>query len=230
MDKRWKPYLLFHLGLVGVAAVFAVYAWVTSLLFPNGFFHCFMHDLMRLYCPFCGITRAFMALLRLQIAEAFRLNTAAMLAGIVAVVLDIRAFVILCRKSKKRLIPPSTETVAICYFAICTATKNLLMLGGIDQTGDLKQYWEGTALWQIAVLAVLLILTAASFMVAATYIPGWRLNRYCRLFGWLTLLLGVAIIAVLYLKWYLWLQLGVAVLAMGIFYLVIHLRQRRAAK
>ena len=82
----------------------------------------------------------------------------------------------------------------------------------------------------IVLSPVLLILTAASFMVAATYIPGWRLNRYCRLFGWLTLLLGVAIIAVLYLKWYLWLQLGVAVLAMGIFYLVVHLRQRRAAK
>ena len=230
MDKRWKQYLLFHVGLIGVAAMFAVYARVTSLLFPNGFFHCFMHDLMRLYCPFCGITRAFMALLRLQIAEAFRLNAPAMLALMAAVVLDIRAFVILCRRSEKRLIPPSTETVAVIYFVACTAVRNLLMLGGIDHAGDLAQYWEGTALWQIAVLAALLVPAAVTALVATTCVSGWRLNRYCRLFGWLTLLLGAAIIAVLYLKWYLWLQLGAAVLAMGIFYLVIHLRQRHAAK
>ncbi len=202
MDARWKKYLTLHAVLLAVAAGFGVYAVLTSLLLPDGFFHCIMHDLLHLYCPFCGGTRAFLAFLRLDILSALRLNSAVLLAALVFLVVDVRALVLLCRRSKRALLPPHLGDAAILLFSVYTLVLNTLMLYGLDPVGDLAVYWQeyGTPLGAVLFLPVGVLLLL-SFWIAIDVFRIGRLARLRRVAAWLSGYLSVTLLCVLYARW-----------------------------
>jgi hypothetical protein len=204
MRARWKKYLMLHGVLLAIVAAFGLYALLMQRLFPNGYFHCVLHDLLHLYCPFCGGTRAFLALLRLDVLAALRLNCAILLAGVLLAVLDVRALILLCRKSDKPLLWPRLGRAAILYFGGYLLVINTLMLNGIDLAGDLAPYWQqnGTALGR-ALFAPLFALVLLLFVLATDLLPLLRAPRHRVAAAWACGYLSLALFAVLYVKWWL---------------------------
>lgn len=149
MAKKWQRFWLFHVALLGAAAFFYGYGRLVLHLFPDqDFYHCFIHDVLRLYCPFCGFTRASQALAHLDIATALRLNPAVVLALVAYAVLDVRAFVLLCRGHEGRLTPRFLLPGSLLWFGSYTVLLNGLLLFDIDPVGDQLGFWTGLALWR----------------------------------------------------------------------------------
>lgn len=205
MDARWRRYLKWHVGVLTLAAGFAGYALLTRLLFPDGFFHCVLHDFLHLYCPFCGGTRAFLALLRADVREAFRMNGAVLLAALCCVVLDIRALVLLCRKSSKPVLPPYIGRLAVLYFAVYTLALNTAMLYGLDPAGDLAAYWQGRiSTWRAACFLPLALCAVVTFFAATDVLP---LPQKSRLRADSAFLSGYFLVTLLYILYAHWLTL-----------------------
>ena len=202
MQQRVKKYLVFHGVLLALAVGFGIYALLMRWFFPDGYFHCVMHDLLHLYCPFCGGTRAFLSLLRFDLLTALRLNVALLFAGLVFILLDLRALLLICRKSEAPLLPPHLGSIAILYFGAYMLVINTLMLCGIDPAGDLASYWQhqGTTLGR-ALFAPLFSLMLLLFAVATDALHLPRLSRHRAAAAWACGYLALALIFFLYLKW-----------------------------
>ncbi len=166
MRKAWRSYLIFHGAALGAALLFFLYGIGMQWLFPDGYYHCFLHDVLFLYCPFCGGTRAFLSLLRFNLLDALRLNPAVIIAGIAALILDVRALHLLLTKREGKMLPRRLLPVAVIYFAAYTWISNSLMLFGVDPVGDLAPRWEALALWQRIGASVALLLLLSSFTYA----------------------------------------------------------------
>ena len=117
-------------------------------MLPNGYFHCVLHDILHLYCPFCGGTRALFAALRFDLAAVLRLNAALPPAALCFAVLDVRALVLLCRHSEKPLFPRWLFPAAVAYFTLFFVLRVAMLLFGFDPAGDLLVFWQGFPLWR----------------------------------------------------------------------------------
>ena len=209
---RGKRYWLIHLYLLLAVVGFAAYAFLTRWLFPNGFFHCAMYDLLHLYCPFCGGTRAFVALLGLHWQEALRLNIAALIAGVAVLLLDLRAFVLLCMGKGERLFPKGLWRGFAVWFVLYGLARNVGLLLGLDASGDLIGYWQGTnSPWR----ALLFLALGAAFSVALLgVLHVWRespLLAKRTVWAWLIGYTATGIAALLYSPWLLLLLLPLGV-------------------
>ena len=202
MHARLKKYLIFHGILLALAAGFGIYALLMRRFFPEGYFHCVLHDLLHLYCPFCGGTRAFLSLLRFDILTALRLNAALLFAGLAFILFDLRALWLICRKSEAPLLPPRLGSIAILYFGAYMLVINTLMLYGIDPAGDLAPYWqqEETTIAR-ALFAPLFALMLFLFAFATDALHLSRLDRHRAAMAWACGYLAVALLFCLYLKW-----------------------------
>jgi len=110
---------------------------------PTAFGGCWIHDLLFLYCPLCGGTRAAAALARLDFVEAFRCNAAVVIFLIFFVILDLVVLIRLLRKRENWWsVPLWCWISAIGLFVGYTLLRNILMVvWGIDPTGDLVSFW-----------------------------------------------------------------------------------------
>lgn len=160
MGTRERRYLQFHILLLLLFVLLAGYAYATVRLLPPTAIHCILHDLLHLYCPFCGCTRAFLALLGARPLLALRLNAAAVVAVVAFLVLDLRALLLLCRKKEGALLPFWVERASILFFWWFFLLRNLLMLWGIDPTGDLAPLWQGRLSTGVLLLVSLLLCLA----------------------------------------------------------------------
>ena len=198
MEKRWKRYILFHVDCLALAVGFALYTILIGKIFPNGHFHCVLHDLLHLYCPFCGGTRTFFALLRFNFKKAFRSNPAVLLAGAVALAADIRALVMLIRRKEGALLPRVLLRAAVWYFALWTFLVNALMLAGVDPLGDLAAFWHLPAwrFWLFVPFGFLLAVFSAAVLSDFSFFA--RLRPVC---AFAALFCLVAVAAVLWEQW-----------------------------
>jgi hypothetical protein len=141
--KLRHPYFILWHGVAVLAALLLplymrVASWVSGLL--GG---CLMHRFF-IYCPLCGGTRAVAALLRLDLLSALQYNAFVVLLCFVILALDIWAWVRYFQKKEPLLHLPTWCWVAACvalvaYFIL----RNLLMIVfGIDPTGDLVYFWD----------------------------------------------------------------------------------------
>ena len=162
MSLRTRRYALAHLCAVAVLLLFYGYAWLMDRAFPNGYFHCVLHDILHLYCPFCGGTRAMFAVLRLDFAAVLRLNAALPPAALCFAVLDVRAFVLLCLHSKKPLFPRWAWPAAVAYFTLWFAVRVAMLLFGFDPAGDLLGFWQDFPVWRAVVAVASLTLAGAA--------------------------------------------------------------------
>ena len=115
-----------------------VSAWLAGV-----FGGCLMHRFF-LYCPLCGGTRALAALIRFDIASAWNYNAFVVILAVIALGIDIWAWVRYFQKKEPLVIFPQWAWIAFCavlvfYFIL----RNVLMIFfGIDPTGDLVYFWD----------------------------------------------------------------------------------------
>ena len=104
---------------------------------------CYFHQLFHLYCPLCGGTRAFMAIIRFDIVSALKYNAFAVYLFALAIYYEIKSGIMAFRGNNKAFSLPVwllclTGGLFVLYFV----GRNLLMIFfGFDPTGDLVAYW-----------------------------------------------------------------------------------------
>ena len=145
MQKRsviW--FAVFHAAMALAVLLFPFYR-IGSIFFSAFFSGCAIHDLLHLYCPLCGGTRAASALLRFDLPGAFRFQPAVVILVGVGLVYYILAWVRLFQK--KPLLAPLPRALSIAMlvlvFGYCVVRNVLLVFFGIDPAGDLLPFWNG---------------------------------------------------------------------------------------
>ena len=126
------------------AAVLALGTKLINSLLPEGYYlpYCLCHDLLHLYCPFCGCTRAGLALFRLDFAASFSANPLVIL---FCFALAFYNGVSLCQIWCEKEIPDLRRygpfvLVLLVLFAVL---RNILMIFfGIDTLGELVGFWR----------------------------------------------------------------------------------------
>ena len=139
MPERKKlllKYLFLHLAVL-LYGVFILLWTLFSRRLGVSYF-CLSHDLLRIYCPFCGGTRSLSSLLRLDLVAALRFNAAFVLSLPLLVFFDIRAlFYILGSRCDRSLFPRWAQITVATLFVLQFILRNLLLFGfGIDFAGD----------------------------------------------------------------------------------------------
>jgi len=138
--SRRRSFWVFHLIALVLAACWIGCFFLFSRLRAAGYFvvTCPMHDLLRLYCPLCGGSRAILSLLRLDFATAFRSNPAVLLSLPVLLFYYVRALIVFVRGGAFSFRLPRGWTVAlICLFSLFFVLRNVLLVGfGYDPAGD----------------------------------------------------------------------------------------------
>jgi len=135
-----KKWLFGHLVLLLAMAAFALYGVVVLYLLPTMPYHCFMHDVLHLYCPLCGGTRAFMAVFHFDLVTVITYNPAVFLATLVFLCFDLRALFLAWRGSERPLFPRFLLPLAVVWFIGYTVLRNILLFFGVDAIGDLVPY------------------------------------------------------------------------------------------
>ncbi|MBO4284170.1 MAG: DUF2752 domain-containing protein [Clostridia bacterium] len=138
--NRTRSFLVFHLVcLVFFGLVVGGY-FLFARLRANGIpvVTCPLHDIFRLYCPFCGGSRAILSLLRFDFPTAFRVNPAVLIALPVLLVFYIRALVAFFRGDVFLYrIPRGWTITLLSLFAVFFLVRNVLLLAfGFDPAGD----------------------------------------------------------------------------------------------
>lgn len=105
---------------------------------------CIIHNLLHIYCPLCGGTRAMVALVRGHIWQSLCYNplSAYLAAGFVW--FDITAAVRIKKDHPTSLsIPRWYWTVGVLLAILVFIVRNVALIGfGMDNLGDLVGYWQ----------------------------------------------------------------------------------------
>lgn len=143
MDNTIKKRRLFFLAsanalLVFFIPVFIFYRRIAETPVGSLLFSCRFHDLLHLYCPACGGTRAIASLLRLDIISALRQNVSAVVLAAGLVYLDIRAIAAAIRNEDRIFHIDKSILWAYLAFVIVYAIVRdiLLVCFSVDITGD----------------------------------------------------------------------------------------------
>ncbi len=147
--RRWLVFALAHL----VALVLIVGAFLWRGLIdripprePSGMrlSGCTLHDIVHIYCPLCGGTRAMVALLRGRLWYSLQCNPLSAYLAVGFVVFDVIAAVRIARRSEKPIvrIPLWYLILGIVLAVLVFVLRNALLIGyGIDNLDGLAAYW-----------------------------------------------------------------------------------------
>lgn len=143
MKKSRVWFLCLHAGVLLLLPLAFFYLFAVELL-PEWMTGCLMHDLMFLYCPVCGGTRAAGAILSLDFLSALRYNAVVTLSCLLLLVLDAIGW---WRFWKGRnpffRLPVWFWILYPSLVAVFFVGRNLLMIFcGFDPTGDLGALWQ----------------------------------------------------------------------------------------
>ena len=143
--QRWQ-YFAFLQGLALLAALGAwLYrAYLDTLPGQGRWSLCLIHDMLHLYCPGCGGTRAMVALLRGQWLHSLCCNPISAYLAVGFLVFDIRtAIAILCNKAQlPRLRAWYFWTMLGIALVLCIVRNVLIITTGYDYLGDLGAFWH----------------------------------------------------------------------------------------
>lgn len=189
-SARRRAFLWAHLGLFLAAVLFFCYALLVGRFLPERFWHCLMHDVLHLYCPLCGGTRAARALASFHVMEAIHLCPTVLCLVPLLVLLDVRAFFLLCRGSDRSLFPRSAIFLTLALLLAGTVLRNVLMLYGYDPAGELAAFWAGRLTGASRLAGAILLALSCGALFAAIYEGKWSLPPRGR---FLSLLLAAAL-------------------------------------
>ena len=192
---RLKQYIRYHVVFLLFAVAFAFYGFISVIVLKNQAYHCLMHDILHLYCPLCGGTRAFLSCLRLDLVGALLYNPAVIPAALVFIALDMRALVLILQGKDRALFPRWLLPSAVYYFAAFTVLRNALAFFGVDPVGDVAPFWQDKLTAAGAWLATALLFAVAVLLCGALCLPQKRMRPIAAFFS---SVLAVLLVAFLY--------------------------------
>ena len=133
--EQWTIFICLHAGLLLALLILPPYLFITNLLPAQ---RCGMVELAGLYCPLCGATRAFYALLRFDILNSLRLNPFVIMFILAFVAYDIPLIVYLIKgKTRKCIVKPWMIIVPLTIWGVYLILRCVLLIWGIDIIGDI---------------------------------------------------------------------------------------------
>ena len=138
ISSRKEQWILFYCLnglLVFTILFFPIYQKYLMTLPSN---KCHMVELLHLYCPACGGTRAFMALCKLDILSALKYNPIVPLGAALFLLLDfsVTRNLIIKKETGPTIKPWHVYAVLVFWFLIFIV-RNVLLRFGIDTLGNL---------------------------------------------------------------------------------------------
>lgn len=125
-----RDYLIINIAAgAGIAMMLGVIVLQQVGILPTG--PCILHDVLHIYCPGCGGTRAVMELLRGHILKSLWYNPAVVLGGLLIAYYELGVFYTLVKKNGKRYYiangwPVYLYVILIFIYAIL---RDILLLG-----------------------------------------------------------------------------------------------------
>ena len=134
--KQWQIFLAVNGGLLLLLLLFPLYEAIIMPLPQN---QCDAVTALHLYCPGCGGTRAFQALLSLDLLEALRLNPITLNLAVGFIAYEIYMLIFLFKKSDRRLFfNKYLLWITLIVWGIYFVARNVLLFCGIDIIGDVE--------------------------------------------------------------------------------------------
>lgn len=133
--QQWKIFAAVNGFLLFVLLFFPIY-WKYLMRLP--FNECGMVELLHLYCPACGGTRAFRAILELDFLSAFKYNPIVPIGVVLLIIYEVGMIKHLIQKKDRDLyVKPWMVYTILIIWAIYFVLRNILLFYGIDIVGDI---------------------------------------------------------------------------------------------
>ena len=132
--------MLYKLGWLFLALGCAGWLFFRKVLVPLlPDMPCVFLQVLGIYCPGCGGTRAFQALLSLDILEALRLNPITLNLAVGFIAYEIYMLIFLFKKSDRKLFfNKYLLWITLIVWGIYFVARNVLLFCGIDVIGDVE--------------------------------------------------------------------------------------------
>lgn len=137
--KILKKDFIFVNVLIGIALFWTFVFMVLQKIDLIPDMTCVLHDVMHIYCPGCGGTRAVFALLKGHFLDSLYYNPAVLLGAILILHYEVGVFVTLLKKNGKRYYCSNLALVVlyVVIIAIFTIVRNYLLIRcGYDMLQD----------------------------------------------------------------------------------------------
>lgn len=147
-DQKQLKKLLYNdavaLSILLVVALGALGLRFVNSRLPEGIDvpYCLCHDILRLYCPFCGCTRAGVALLRLDLVESFKANPLVLLALLGFVAYNAASLVRIWRKREPLKVKNAGIWAGVLLLAFALVRNALMIFFKFDTLGELVSFWQ----------------------------------------------------------------------------------------
>lgn len=133
--EQWKIFLYLHGALLAALLILPVYLFLTGIM-PEK--ECDMVKLMGLYCPLCGATRAFYALLHFDILNSLRYNPIVIMFILAFIAYDIPLIAHLIKgKTRKSIVKPWMVITPLVIWGVYLILRCVLLIWEIDLVGDI---------------------------------------------------------------------------------------------
>ena len=133
--QQWTVFAAINGVLLFVLLFFPFY-WKYIMVLP--FNKCTMLENLHLYCPACGGTRAFHAMLEFDILSAFVYNPIVPLGaiGFIAYEIGMVKYLIL-KRDRELFVKPWMIYAVLIFWGVYFIVRNVLLFYGIDLVGDI---------------------------------------------------------------------------------------------
>lgn len=130
--------------LLGAVIFAASAAFFMKSLSSGGLYvpYCLCHDLLHLYCPFCGCTRAALALLKLDFVGSFLANPLVILFSLGCIAYNAISIICVVRSRKIPDLGRVGVFVGVCLLVFFALRNILMIFFGIDTLGELIVFWS----------------------------------------------------------------------------------------
>lgn len=132
------------LAIVAVVAIGALGLRLLNSILPDGVQipYCLCHDLLHLYCPFCGCTRAGVALFSFELAESFKANPLVLLFVLGLVLYNVISLVRISRGGEIPRIKRAEIWVGVLLLCFAIVRNILMIFFKFDTLGELVSFWS----------------------------------------------------------------------------------------
>lgn len=133
--QQWAVFAAIN-GILLFVLLFFPFYWKYIMVLP--FNKCTMLENLRLYCPACGGTRAFHAIMDLDILSAFVYNPIVPLGaiGFIAYEIGMVKYLIL-KRDRELFVKPWVIYAVLIFWGVYFIVRNVLLFYGIDLVGDI---------------------------------------------------------------------------------------------
>ena len=133
--QQWIIFVAVNGFLLFVLLFFPIY-WKHIMELP--FNKCSMLEYLHIYCPACGGTRAFRAILELDILSALKYNPIVPLGAVLFIAYEIGMIKHLILKTHREMfIKPWMIYAVLIFWAAYFIARNILLFYGIDLVGNI---------------------------------------------------------------------------------------------